>query len=257
MSTPSWDGYIRFRVRAMERLAALTGGTLVQEPDLVALVSPEHGSRGGLLLTGPVPEQRIDEVLRHGSPQWVALLPGAQSLADAVAARGWDQQDERITMATHDLASVPRPSLPEGVELHQVAVRQGAEGFPLEAAVRLYTLYDEPTPAALRDLEIEAQLVRRLSGISLFAAVTVDGSCVGTAGSRVVDGDAWIAAVATAPHARDRGIGTAMTATALHAAARDGARQAYLDATAIAISIYRRLGLSQIGPVRWCERSLG
>jgi len=258
MTAPSWDSYVRFRTRAMHRLAELAGLHLLQEPGIVGALSRERGSRGALLLSAAVDRAGVEEVLREGTPQWVALLPPAAELAPLLAERGWDVQEERVTMAMDDLDQLAVPALPTGVELRQVAVRPGAEGYPLDEAMRLAFLYGEPeTPAAIRDLEIEARLLRQLPGIRFFAAVAADGSCVGTAGSRVVDGAALVASVATHPSVRRQGIGTAMTAIALQAAAQAGATRAYLDATPLAVGIYRRLGFAEIGPIRWCERSTG
>jgi ribosomal protein S18 acetylase RimI-like enzyme len=71
----------------------------------------------------------------------------------------------------------------------------------------------------------------------------------------VVDSSALIAAVSTVPAFRRRGIGTAMTHHALEAAASDGARDAYLDATDAGLGIYTRLGFQQLGRVVYVERS--
>jgi len=45
---------------------------------------------------------------------------------------------------------------------------------------------------------------------------------------------------------RGRGVGTAMTAAALRAAAGDGAQRAFLDSSALGLSIYRRLGFEKV-----------
>jgi ribosomal protein S18 acetylase RimI-like enzyme len=256
MSHASWDSYVRFRTRAMLRLAAIAGLELVEEPGLVAVLSREPGSRGALLVTDAVPEARLDAALSRGYPMWIALLPAARGLAPAAAARGWAAQDDRVAMTHPDLQRLPLPPLPPDVQVLPVAVRQGSEGYPLVDAVRLSLSYGEvQTPAAVRDLEIEARLLRSLPGIQFYAAVGPDGTCIGTAGSRVVQGAALVASVATDVAQRRRGIGTALTAVALRGAAAAGAREAYLDATAEGVGIYRRLGFVEIGPVRWCERS--
>ena len=252
---PSWADYVDFRLRAMRRLAALAGLDVVEDDGLVAVLSAEERSRGAMLVAGPVPEARLDAALARGLPGWVALLPEAAPLAPAVAARGFDAQEQRVAMALTDLRHLAPPPVPPGVTVQPVAVRQGAEGFSLDRAIRLAFTYAEETPAAVRDLEIEAQLIGQLTGIRFFAAVDGEGELLGTAGSRVVDGSALVASVATHPSARGRGIGTAMTGVALVAAAEAGATEAYLDATPAAVGIYRRLGFREIGPVCWCERS--
>jgi N-acetylglutamate synthase-like GNAT family acetyltransferase len=158
-------------------------------------------------------------------------------------------------MTLDDLGHLGSVPMPAGVDVLRVAVRPGVPGYPLEPALRLATEYGEAAPAAaVRDLELEASLLRSLPGIQFFAGVTQDGECVATAGSRVVGGAALVASVATHPSARRRGIGTAMTAVALRAAAQIGATEAYLDATAAGRAIYSRLGFAHVGDLLFCER---
>lgn len=257
MSSPTWDAYVAFRTRALQRLAALTGGRLVEEPGAVRLVSADDGVRGGLLLWDAVAAEPLREVLvADSAPQWVALLPPAAELAPVVADSGWDRQEQRVAMAMPDLSRLRPPPVPPDVVIGPVAVRQASDGISLEDAVRLSVLYGEDPSASSRDLELEAQLLRRLSGIRFFAALDADGQCVATGGSRVVDGAALVAGVATLPSYRRRGIGTAITAVALQAAVEAGAREAFLDSSPAGVGIYRRLGFAEIGPVCWCERSL-
>lgn len=257
MSSATWDAYVGFRTRALQRLAGLTGGRVVEEPGVVRLVSDDDDVRGGLLVWGAMAPEPLREVLvADSAPQWVALLPPAAELAPVVADSGWDRQEQRVAMAMPDLSQLTPPPTPPDIVIGPVAVRQASDGFSLEDAVRLSVLYGEDPSASSRDLELEAQLLRRLSGIRFFAALDADGQCVATGGSRVVDGAALIAGVATLPSHRRRGIGTAITAVALQAAAESGAHEAFLDASPSGVGIYRRLGFSEIGPVRWCERSL-
>lgn len=253
-AVPSWDGYLDFRSRALQRMAALAGVRFVRLDGVVACVGADPSTRGAVVVTSAVPESRLDEVLAYGVPHWIALLPAAAPLAAAVAARGWSAQEERTAMALPDLRHLEVPALPPEVEVRPVAVRQNAEGFPLSEALGLALSYASPTTPSERDLALEAQLVRRLPEIRFFAAVGPDGSLLSTAGSRVVDRAALVASVATHPAARGRGIGTAMTAIALRAAADAGATAAYLDARGEATQMYRRLGFQALGPVRWCER---
>lgn len=258
VSSVGWDGYVAFRTRALQRLAVLTGGHLVEEPGLVRLVADDDGVRGGVLLWDLVEPAKVTDVLTtDAAPQWVALLPPAAELAPVVAEAGWDCQEQRTAMALDDLTRLREAPLPPDIVISPVAVRQSSEGSSLEEAVRLSVLYGEDPSASSRDLEIEAQLLRRLTGIRFFAALEADGRCVATGGSRVVDGGALVAGVATLPSHRRRGIGTAITAVALRAAAEAGAREAFLDSSPEGVGIYRRLGFAEIGPVCWCERSLG
>ena len=250
----SWDAYVDFRRRALIRLAALADLNVVEDEGLVGAVAPS-GVRGGLLVTAPLDPPRVAAALEVGTPQWVGLLPPAIALVDELRRRGWDVVEERSAMALENLADVAPAELPEDVEAVPVAVRAGAAGYSLEAALRLSLEYGQPgTHAATRDLELEATMLRRLTGILLFAAVARDGSCVGTAGSRVVEHAALVASVVTHPSARGRGIGTAMTCLALRAARRAGATEAFLDATDAGRGVYSRLGFAHVGTVVYCER---
>lgn len=249
----AWDAYIRFRVRAMERMAELAGMELVQAPGVAAALSPDPSAPGSVLLYEQVPEAALTELLGRGTPQWWALLPPARPLVPVIADGGWTHHEERIGMGLTDLSHLAAPELPAGITVRPVAVRRDSAGFPLEEALRLSLQYAEPTPAPDRDLEVQAALLRRLTGIRFYAAVDANGECVGTAGSRIVDEAALVASVATLPSHRRLGIGTAMTGVALRAARQAGAREAFLDATRAARGIYRRLGFTEFGPVLWCE----
>jgi predicted acetyltransferase len=55
--------------------------------------------------------------------------------------------------------------------------------------------------------------------------------------------------VNTDPAWRGRGVGTVMTAAALRSASDAGAQRAYLDASALGLSIYQRLGFASVGAV--------
>src|SRR5688572_4302334 len=178
----SWDAYVAFRTRALVRMAALARLELIHEPHLVGAVSPSGGVHGGLLVTGPATSADLDSVLARGTPQWVALLPPAQHLLPEVAARGWQLRDDRVAMVLDDLARVAKVELPLGLAVQRVAVRPGMEGYPLEPALRLAMEYGEAEhPAAIRDLELEARLLRKLHGIAFLVALTPAGDCVATA----------------------------------------------------------------------------
>ena len=240
----------------MLRLAAMAALEVVEQPGLLAVLPSDGAPRGGVLLRTVAAADALDDVLGRGTPQWIAVLPDARPCLTALQGRGWDRVQEHTAMSLDDLAALPEPALPVDLRCEPVAVRRGAAGYPLEEALRVAVDYGDPLQSgAGRDLEVEARLLRELSGIRLFAAVAGDGSCVATAGSRVVDSAALVASVATVPAQRGRGTGTAMTAVALRAAAEAGAVEAYLDATPAGVGIYRRLGFEEVGPVVYCERS--
>lgn len=255
---PAWDEYVAFRRRALHRMADLAGLERVDEPGLVGAVAANGGpARGGVLVLRTDAGPALLEVLRHGSPQWIGLPDPHPALLTLLAEQGWAVDQVHQAMSLSSLDALRTVRMPAGMEAVEVAVRPGRPGFPLVTALEVELAHsrDEATAPA-RDLELEARLLRELS-VRFFAAVTDHGACVGTAGSRVVDASALVAAVATVPEYRRRGLGTAMTCRALEAAREDGALDAFLDATPAGASIYRRLGFTDLGPVTYCERPPG
>jgi ribosomal protein S18 acetylase RimI-like enzyme len=252
--TPAWDPYLAFRRRALHRMAELAGLQRVDAPGLVGAVAVDGAARGGLLVVEPHGAGPLLEVLRSGLPQWVGLRHPDPCLLDALARQGWQVTQELQAMSLPDLRALRAVPMPNGISSVEVAISRGRPGFPLHLALEVQLEHDRDDAAApTRDLELEAQLMRELS-VRFFAAVTDDGACVGTAGSRVVDSSALVAAVTTIPAYRRRGLGTAMTCRALLSAREDGAGDAFLDATPAGAGIYRRLGFTELGPVVYLER---
>jgi GNAT superfamily N-acetyltransferase len=238
----------------MAELAALD---FLDADGLVGAVAQGSTPRGGLVLMHEGAGPLLRDVLADHTPQWVGLLTPALPLLPDVVAAGWDISEDHRMMSLSDLEQLNSSPMPCGTSIREVAVRGEQGGFPLVAALRVqleHSRSEEAAPA--RELELEARLIRTLSGIRLFAALGPDGTCVGTAGSRIVDESALVAGVVTIPTARRRGLGTAMTSHALTAAREGGAKNAFLDATAAGVGIYLRLGFRDLGPIVYCERSV-
>jgi ribosomal protein S18 acetylase RimI-like enzyme len=77
--------------------------------------------------------------------------------------------------------------------------------------------------------------------------VTADGENVAAAMAYDHDGDCGIYNVVTVPHARRRGVGTALTALQLHEARARGCTTASLQATEMAHHIYAAVGFVDLG----------
>lgn len=170
---------------------------------------------------------RSDELLR-GLPEWAADRPST-------------------AMVLREIDPGSGSALPDGLDVRPVAVRgngaPGAVALEDAAAVAIASDPGIAEPAA----EFAAYLRGLPSSVQLFAAVGEDGVAHATSGCDVHGEHARIFFVDTEPTWRRRGIGSAMTAAALRAAAAAGARHAYLHATTDGASVYMRLGFEAIG----------
>jgi GNAT superfamily N-acetyltransferase len=149
-------------------------------------------------------------------------------------------------MVCRDVDCVPAVALPEGLMFRPVE-----RLAPLEGSV---PLVDAAAVAVAADSDIVdtpvvfARFLESLPGsVRLFAAIDEGGVVRATSGCDVFGEHTRVLFVNTDPRWRGRGIGGAMTAAALQAAARSGAQRAYLDATDVAVSLYRRLGFEAAG----------
>jgi ribosomal protein S18 acetylase RimI-like enzyme len=100
----------------------------------------------------------------------------------------------------------------------------------------------------LTELELPEGLLARVDGSTFEVLVALlDGSRVATALAYDHEGDCGIYNVGTMPHARRRGLGTALTALQLHHARERGCTTASLQATEMAQRIYAGLGFRDLG----------
>jgi GNAT superfamily N-acetyltransferase len=146
-------------------------------------------------------------------------------------------------MVCPDLDALPDPPLPAGLALRPIR-RLAADppgGVSLEDAVALVRLAN-PAVGGLAD-----HLRSLPPAFRLLAAVDGDGVVRATSGAGAFGSAARVLLVDTHPAWRGRGIATAMTAAALHAARDAGARVACLDASDAGRSIYARLGFEVAG----------
>jgi ribosomal protein S18 acetylase RimI-like enzyme len=149
-------------------------------------------------------------------------------------------------MVCPDLEGLPTVAPPSDLTVRPVRRLAGdaADGVPLEDAVAAALLADpgiKDAPEALADYLRSLPPATRL-----FAAMDAGGAVRATSGSGVYGTDASVLFVNTDPRWRGRGIGGAMTATALRSARDRGAQRACLDASGAGLSIYRRLGFEGV-----------
>jgi GNAT superfamily N-acetyltransferase len=194
------------------------GQSVVDEPGVSGMLGGAEDPFARLLVS----DDRAEPLLAAlEGPAVVIVLEGAPRCTALLA--GWETTPIAL-MVRRELDTLPEPALPR-----ELTAR---DDVPLEIAVRLV---DDP--------DTVLGLLRR-SDATFFAAVDAGGTVRATSGSRVSGEDAGVLLVNTDPAWRRRGIGTAMTALALHDARERGARRACLTATAAGQGIYARLGFA-------------
>jgi ribosomal protein S18 acetylase RimI-like enzyme len=159
---------------------------------------------------------------------------------------GWKARRPVTAMVLRDIDAGSTAALPDGLVLRWVDRLSGETGgVPLEAAAAVAVASD---PGITEPADQFAGFLRGLpSSVRLFVAVDEQGVPRATSGCHVFGEFARVIFVNTEPGWRRRGIGYAMTAEALRAAASSGARRAILDATDGAVTVYLRLGFEAVG----------
>lgn len=240
MEPTSVEIYIAaFRARC--DAARRPGQAIVGTPGLHGLVQSGDPPRIRLLVT----DDRAYDVLsaqlvdrRAGLIDVFAAAKRCAGLLDGLPR--W--RAETVTaMVCRDLQTVPAVSLSRELTIRPVRrlADDPPDGVPLTDAVAAAALADPriTDPTALADY-----LQSLPPAMRLLVAVDSDGGVRATAGFGAFGTNASVIFVNTDPDWRGRGVGQAMTATALHAAKHSGARRAGLDATNAGLSIYVRLG---------------
>lgn len=236
------DGNIEYANAFVARCSDLTGPVYAGD-GLYGVVDPAALTR--LLITDDVAEPTLRRVLPSVQGGTIKVYEAAaRSTALVHEVLGW-HGDVATAMVCRDLAAVPERALPPELTLHPLRRRttDGADGVDLDDAVALAALAD-PT---IEDPAMLAAYLRSLpEQFRFWAAVDEDGAVRATSGRGVFDDEATVIFVNTDPAWRRRGIGEAMTAEALRAAAGAGARRACLDASGAGLAIYRRLGFEPV-----------
>jgi ribosomal protein S18 acetylase RimI-like enzyme len=202
-------------------------------------------------LPSPEIDQRIAETLAYlrsrGVPfGWWRLPDDSPSdLHARLVATGLMPEGEQPAMAIDLEQPRPEPRMPKDVTVAEVTDQEGigahmrlaANGFgmpvEIEDAFRALVLalpYGPGTP------------------LRYFLA-TERGEPIGTSLVVVSGGAAGIFNVATAPQARDRGVGTLVTDIALRVAREVGHRIAILETSSMGYHVYQRMGFGEYGTV--------
>lgn len=163
---------------------------------------------------------------------------------DLIKATGQDPDGEDPEMVL--LAEPAARPLPRGVTVRRVVAETGRRTF-VDIAAAAYA--DEVEPAVWTSTyPNDASLVAPT--IAAFIA-DVDGSPAACAAMYLSHRVAVIIHVGTLPEARGRGLGEAVTRTAVAEGFKRGATMSSLQATVLGEPVYRRIGFREIGRWSW------
>lgn len=239
------DHYVRGyrkRVHVMRR----PGQEIIDAPGLVGLIGRPDAVDGRVLVTDDRALDLFGERLPALNALVVTVFADAPACHRLVEEIGGYRSDPATAMVCPDLATIPHLPLPDGLTLRPV-------GGPTESAVPV-----EDAAAAALEADTGSSPVEELAGFvaylrsiphaRMLAATDAAGRVRATAASATFGRTAAVYFVNTDRAWRGRGVGTAMTAAALRAAADAGAKDAILDASALGHSIYQRLGFASVSP---------
>lgn len=224
------------------------GRDLVDEPGVVGAAGDPVLCDGRLLVTDDRALDVLVTRLPDLSARVVLVLAAAEACQAHLAGVPGFHSEPSTAMVLEDLGSVEEIALPPGLSLHPVAVVEDGEGVPLAAAAAA-ALAADPVNTPADTLGDFVPFLRGVPNARFLAALDHSGTVRATAGATLYDDVTGVFFVSTDPDWRGHGIGTAMTAAVLRSAARDGARRACLDSSALGLGIYRRLGFTEVSPV--------
>jgi GNAT superfamily N-acetyltransferase len=177
---------------------------------------------------------------------------GRRAALDAMEAAYAGAGIERYAAWVHD-SDTPliEDLLERGYELSETTRAMSARLDDLAGSPPTVDLVQPAWSEHLRIIEAPEGLLARLDtdAFRLYAA-RLGGRPVATAVAFDHDGDCGIYNIGTLPHARRRGLATALTTVVLHDARARGCTTASLQATPMAESIYAAVGFRDLGQIR-------
>lgn len=201
-----------------------------------------------LLVTDDRALERLRQLVDSARGGVVTVLPEAREAAQFLRGQSQWADKSATAMVCDDLANVPSVVLPQGLALADLAIEPGADSQRVDL-VAAAELAINAAPADGSPAQLAAHLREMRPAPHLLAAVDARGTVRATVGFRVAGVDASVFFVNTQHSWRRRGVGRAMTATALHRSRGAGAVRACLDASEAGASIYRSLGFATAGQV--------
>ena len=235
-----------------ERVTAMRapGQEVLDVPGLVALAGLNGRLRNGRILVTddralPLVSERLDELC----PRVVLVLASAPRCHDHLAGSGTFRSEAATAMVCERLDATTTPSLPDELTLHALDPAPAPHGTVRLEEAAAAALAADPEVAPTQDLDDFVAFLRAMPDTHFFAAVDRGGAVRATSAATRSGETTAVFFVSTDANWRGRGVGTAMTATALRAAAEAGARRACLDASVLGAPIYHRLGFTDVGQV--------
>jgi ribosomal protein S18 acetylase RimI-like enzyme len=212
-------------------------------PDIkVAFANNVHRTRLVADRVGDAVRESTAVFREHGVPAlwWVSSLGTPQDPARELEAHGW-RFDETMPWMAARFDRVRWPEPPPGLMIERVADERGqarfvhamSAGFGMRSAER----HAMNALASAVGYGPDAQWVRWVG--------LLDGRAVASSGLMLGGGLAGVYNVATAPDARRRGIGAALTAAAAAEGRERGYEVAVLGASELGYGVYERMGFTQ------------
>lgn len=184
----------------------------------------------------------------------IVVRGDAPKVSAFLASLGVFSQEHQTGMIRSDLATVPRPPLPDPLRVTRVQLGDLTDPeLPTTAAfAAAVEAEDGPPPGSM--LPVLQRWAHR--AVQLFAAVDRAGTIHATSAASATGAAGMVFGIGTMTDWRGQGVGTAMTAAAVHGSAELGATTLLLDATDMGASIYRRLGfVAYAATVEWHTRT--
>jgi GNAT superfamily N-acetyltransferase len=236
----------RDRLRAMRR----PGQELIDEPGMVGLVGRTAESLDGrVLLIDDRALESVDQRLPELFARVLYVFEAAEACSRMISERGGFRPNPCTAMVCDDLGAVPELALPPDLTLHAVGTAPGDEPAVSLTEAADAAIRSDPKMAPTTDPDAFLSYLRSIPNSRYLAAVDDGGVVRGTAATANWGRTTGVFFVNTDPQWRGRGVGSAMTAAALRAAAAAGAERACLDASALGLSIYQRLGFVPVGAI--------
>lgn len=226
----------------------------VDGPAICGLVPVDGTSPTDLLVHGDEALGVLSTVLPMVSGGTVRVHDAARRCADLIRRERTWTPSAATAMVCQDLRVVPEPSLPAGLTVQPVrrVLQDPVGGVPLKVAVAAAARATSASDASSDALTL---YLKSLPGDPLlFAALDQDGIVRGTSGSRTFGTYAYAFFINTDPGWRRRGVGLAMTASALRSSSREGATRACLDASDSGAALYGRLGFTAVAQITQFSR---